>query len=60
VSTGHRHQDAPIADRPHTIDCLIAATAVEHGVPLLHNDRDFEPLVRHCGLKIFDPVRKNR
>ncbi|MDP1699055.1 MAG: PIN domain nuclease [Xanthomonadaceae bacterium] len=25
---------------PH--DCLIAATAIEHGVPLLHDDRDFE------------------
>jgi predicted nucleic acid-binding protein len=25
---------------PH--DCLIAQTAIEHGVPLLHDDRDFE------------------
>lgn len=25
---------------PH--DCLIAQTAIEHGLPLLHDDRDFE------------------
>lgn len=29
---------------PH--DCLIAATAVEEGVPLLHDDRDFENLAQ--------------
>lgn len=29
---------------PH--DCLIAATAVEYDVPLLHDDRDFEQLAR--------------
>jgi len=28
---------------PH--DCLIAVTAVEEGIPLLHDDRDFEHLV---------------
>lgn len=27
---------------PH--DCLIAQTAIEHSVPLLHDDRDFESL----------------
>ncbi|HLX29548.1 MAG TPA: PIN domain-containing protein [Casimicrobiaceae bacterium] len=25
-----------------SVDCLIAQTAVEHGVPLLHDNRDFE------------------
>ncbi len=25
-----------------TVDLLIAQTAIEHGVPLLHNDRDFD------------------
>lgn len=29
---------------PH--DCLIAQLAIEHGVPLLHDDRDFEALAR--------------
>jgi predicted nucleic acid-binding protein len=32
------------------IDCLIAAWCIEHGVPLLHADRDFLPFVRHRGL----------
>lgn len=35
---------------PH--DCLIAQIAVEHGVPLLHGDRDFESLIR------FEPQLK--
>ncbi len=29
---------------PH--DCLIACIAIEHGVPLLHDDRDFEAIAR--------------
>lgn len=29
---------------PH--DCLIAQTAIEHGVPLLQDDRDFESIAR--------------
>jgi predicted nucleic acid-binding protein len=27
-------------------DCLIACIAIEHGLTLLHNDRDFEAIVR--------------
>lgn len=33
------------------IDCMIAATAIEHRVVLLHNDRDFDPITKYCGLK---------
>jgi predicted nucleic acid-binding protein len=29
-----------------TIDCLIAQIAVEHRVPLLHNDQDFERIAK--------------
>jgi predicted nucleic acid-binding protein len=29
-----------------TIDCLIAQVAIEHGLDLLHNDRDFEQMAR--------------
>ncbi|MCB1775882.1 MAG: PIN domain nuclease [Candidatus Competibacteraceae bacterium] len=28
------------------IDCLIASTAIEHALPLLHDDRDFEQIAR--------------
>jgi predicted nucleic acid-binding protein len=31
-------------------DCLIAAVAMENGMPLLHNDRDFEAFEKHFGL----------
>lgn len=39
---------------PH--DCLVACIAVEHGVALLHDDRDYEMLARaEPGLR-FQPV----
>jgi predicted nucleic acid-binding protein len=38
-----------------TNDCIIAATAIEHGMPLLHNDRDFDTLAGHTGLAVIDP-----
>jgi len=38
-----------------TNDCIIAATAIEHGIPLLHNDRDFDSLATHTNLAIIDP-----
>lgn len=31
---------------PSTIDCLIAQIAMEHGVPLLHDDRDYERIAK--------------
>ena len=34
-----------------TIDCLIATWCIEHGVPLLYSDRDYEPFVEHLGLQ---------
>jgi predicted nucleic acid-binding protein len=35
-----------------TNDCIIAATALEHHCQLLHNDKDFLPIVKHLPLKI--------
>ena len=32
-------------------DCLIAAVAIRHDVPLLHADRDFEVMARHTTLQ---------
>jgi predicted nucleic acid-binding protein len=34
-----------------TIDTVIATRCIESGHDLLHNDRDFEPFVRHLGLR---------
>lgn len=34
-----------------TIDCLIATYCIEHQVPLLQSDRDFEPFRMYLGLK---------
>lgn len=33
-------------------DCIIAATVLEHGCRLLHNDKDFLPIAEHCALKV--------
>ena len=34
-----------------TIDTVIATFCIENGVELLYSDRDFEPFVRHLGLR---------
>jgi len=36
-----------------TIDCLIAQTAIENSLFLLHNDSDFDRMHKIVGLKIF-------
>jgi predicted nucleic acid-binding protein len=33
------------------IDCMIASVAIAHKVQLLHNDRDFNHIEKHCSLK---------
>lgn len=37
-----------------TIDIIIGTFCIYHQLVLLHNDRDFEPMVRFLGLKIID------
>jgi predicted nucleic acid-binding protein len=34
-----------------TVDCVIATWCTEHGVALLHSDRDFDPFAEHLGLR---------
>jgi predicted nucleic acid-binding protein len=34
-----------------TIDTIIATRCIEDGFILLHNDRDFDPFVKHLGLR---------
>ena len=38
-----------------TADCLIAATCLEAGAELYHNDRDFEAIARGTKLKLYRP-----
>ncbi|NCC50057.1 MAG: PIN domain nuclease [Spartobacteria bacterium] len=35
-----------------TIDVLIGTFCIEHGLPLIHNDRDFDGMEKHLGLEI--------
>ena len=37
-----------------TIDCMIASLCLEHGVQLLHNDRDFTLIADLFPLQIYD------
>ncbi len=33
------------------VDCLVAAIAIEHGVPVWHRDRDFTAIARYTSLR---------
>ena len=37
----------------NSIDCLIAACAVEHGARLLENDKDYEVIAKFTNLKLL-------
>ena len=42
-----------------TIDTLIATRCIIDSIPLLHNDRDFDPFVTHLGLvSVISPETK--
>ena len=36
-----------------TADIIIGTFCIEHELPLLHNDRDFDPMEKHLGLRIY-------
>ncbi|HEY5237018.1 MAG TPA: PIN domain nuclease [Rhizomicrobium sp.] len=36
-----------------TVDIIIGTFCIEHGHALLHDDRDFEPMQKHLGLKVI-------
>ncbi|MEW6615705.1 MAG: PIN domain nuclease [Thermodesulfobacteriota bacterium] len=37
-----------------TIDVMIGTFCIHYGLPLLHDDRDFDPMVKFLGLKTID------
>ncbi len=37
-----------------TVDIVIATFCIEHGHALLHEDRDFTPMVQHLGLRVVE------
>jgi len=36
----------------NAVDCMIASVAIEHDIPLLHNDRDFDAISTMSRLKV--------
>ena len=47
----------------NAVDCMIASVAIEHDIPLLHNDRDFDGIATLGNLKVVKtrewPTRKS-
>lgn len=41
-----------------TVDCFIAAYCIEHELPLLYSDRDFDPFAQHLGLRPVLPFER--
>lgn len=37
-----------------TIDVMIGTFCIRHGIALLHDDRDFDPMVAFLGLEVID------
>jgi predicted nucleic acid-binding protein len=35
-----------------SVDCLIAAIAIDRGIPVWHRDRDFSAIARYTGLEV--------
>ena len=40
----------------YTIDVIIGTYCIREELPLLHDDRDFDPMVSHLALKFFSPA----
>ncbi len=36
-----------------SLDCMIASVAIENDIPLLHSDKDFKTIEKHCSLKVL-------
>ena len=53
AATGYRALRALGITVRKDVDMLIGTWCIENNVPLLHNDRDFRPMVEHLGLIEF-------
>jgi predicted nucleic acid-binding protein len=51
AARNYRHLRSLGATIHKSIDMVIGTFCIEHGHYLLHDDRDFEPMVKHLGLK---------
>jgi len=43
-----------------SMDCMIASVAIENDIPILHNDKDFQPIEKHCSLKVLSLTEKRK
>ena len=42
------------------LDCMIASVAIEHRLPLLHKDRDFDKIAKHTSLEVMKPRKPTK
>jgi predicted nucleic acid-binding protein len=56
AARNYRHLRARGVTVRKTIDTLIATRCIVDGLPLLYSDRDFDPFVRHLGLRPAVPA----
>lgn len=40
-----------------SVDCLIAAIAIENRLPILHRDRDYDAIARYTALRVLRSLR---
>ena len=52
AARNYRHLRAKGITVRKTIDTLIATRCIEDDIPLLYEDRDFDPFVEHLGLRV--------
>ena len=52
AATNYRRLRAVGVTVRKTIDLFIGTWCIENRIPLLHNDRDFDPMARHLGLLV--------
>ena len=52
AATDHRHLRGLGITIRKVPDLIIATYCIEHGHSLLHDDRDFEPMREHLGLRV--------
>ncbi|MFM9864166.1 MAG: PIN domain nuclease [Micropepsaceae bacterium] len=36
-----------------TVDLIVGTYCIQHALPLLHNDRDYDPMAKHLGLRVL-------
>lgn len=53
AARNYRHLRALGVTVRKTIDLIVGTYCIRHALPLLHSDRDYDPMEHHLGLKVL-------